>query len=152
MLGIKSTFISIGVGLLATLFCYSQWQAAKNETAMMLVQLQASEQLVTSQKEALKEQGNTLETFKQFSKTMQQQNDNLSKKRDDADAKTEQALQIIADLRASEKSAALQNPYLRGNFARDRLVSSMQRITGETHSNSQDPDNTRITGASTNKK
>lgn len=142
MFGIQSTLIAGSIGAVATLFCYAQWQTAERETAIMTARLQAAEQMVTTQKAALDEQAQTLSTLREISAAMQTQNDYLMNQRDQADAKTQQALDQIATLRATEKSAALKNPYLRGNFAHERLNDSLQRIARKAISNGQGENHT----------
>jgi hypothetical protein len=90
--------------------------------------LQTSEQLVTTQKTALEQQAQSLDTFNTLAETAQVQINNLTTEKDSAHAKTQQALQNIEALKASEIKLALKNPYVRGRFAYDRINDSSQRI------------------------
>jgi hypothetical protein len=83
---------------------------------------------VTTQKTALEQQAQSLDTFNTLAETAQVQINNLTTERDSAHAKTQQALQNIEALKASEIKLALKNPYVRGRFAYDRINDSSQRI------------------------
>jgi hypothetical protein len=124
--------ISLAIGAASTLYFYTQYLAAQNEVLITHPKLQTSEQLVTTQKTALEQQAQSLDTFNTLAETAQVQINNLTTERDSAHAKTQQALQNIEALKASEIKLALKNPYVRGRFAYDRINDSSQRIARKT--------------------
>jgi hypothetical protein len=85
--------------------------AAQNEVLIIHAKLQTSEQLVTIQKTALKQQSQSLDIFSTLAETAQVQINNLTTERDNAHAKTQRALQNVETLGASERKLALKNPY-----------------------------------------
>ena len=149
MFGIQSTLVSLAIGAASTLYFYTQYLSAQNEVLVIHAKLQTSEQLVTTQKTALQQQSQTLDTFKTLSETAQVQINNLTTERDTANAKTEQAIQDIEALRASEKKLALENPYARGNLAYDRINDSLQRIAGKADTHGRDKNDPSVARSGT---
>lgn len=135
LFGIQSTAISLLIGAAGTGYFYVQTVKLERDLNAADTQLQAQMQLSQVLQEQVEQQKSVIGTFEAIQRQTEQQIQTLTEERNQANERTASAQQEIADLRASEKSSALQDPYGRGNSAAKRLNDSLQRIAGKEDNN-----------------
>lgn len=133
MLGMQATLVSIAVGAVATGYFYTQTLKLENELSTFEKELQYKEQLAQTLSEQLAAQKQVIAIFEANQATTNQQLEQLTQQKDDANERTKIAQQEILALRTKEKQWALQDPYGSGGRAYSRLDNSLQRIAGKAN-------------------
>lgn len=130
MLGLKSTLLTGAVGIMACLALAFLWKSEQAKSARLEGELSQAIANTETLKAAVSSQKEAFEKVTALANGNSDRVQELMQERDNANTETARAHAEIDALRAAEANRALQAPFGRGNFARERFTNSLQRIAG----------------------
>lgn len=128
MLGLKTTLITGAAGLTAVLVLGGLWKSEQARSARLEGELSQALANAEILKTAVADQKEAFEKVSALIDSNSERVQELIRERDHANTETARARAEIDSLRASEANRALQAPFGRGNFARERFTHSLRRI------------------------
>ena len=144
MLGLKSTLITGAAGLLVAMTLAFLWKSEQVKSARLEGELSQTLVNTVTLKNAVEDQKSAFNKMASLVSSNDDRLDELMQERDNATAETARARSEIDMLRASEANRALQAPFGRGNFARERFTNSMRRISGTASGSGADSHDTDV--------
>lgn len=138
MLGLKSTLITGAAGLMAALVLGFLWKSEQAKSARLEGELSQAIVNAETLKTAVEDQKAAFEKMAALVNGNNDRVQELMRERDYANTETARTRAEIDSLRAAEANQALQAPFGRGNFARERFTHSLQRIAGSAGGTGED--------------
>ncbi|HEX7028624.1 MAG TPA: hypothetical protein VF268_15385 [Gammaproteobacteria bacterium] len=148
MLGLKATLITGAAGLMAALVLGFLWKSEQAKSARLEGELSQALANTEVLKTAVEDQKAAFEKMAALVNGNSERVQELMQERDHANGETARARAEIDSLRAAEANRALQAPFGRGNFARERFTHSLQRIAGTAGGAGEDSHDPNITASS----
>lgn len=148
MLGLKATLITAAIGFSAATTLAFLWKSEQVKSARLAGELSQAVANTEALKQAVADQKSAFEKMASLAHSNDQRLDQLMQDKDNAQQETQKLIAKINGLRATEANRALQEPFGRGNIARERFTHSMQRIANaksgtSTNSNHSNPAESR---------
>lgn len=148
MLGFKSTIITGALGLVIATTLAFLWKSEQVNSARLEGELSQALANTLTLKTAVEDQRAAFNKMAELVHGNDERVDKLIEERNHANQETARMRAEIDSLRAAEANRALQSPFGRGNFARERFTHSLQRIADTASGSGENRNDPNFTGGS----